>query len=322
MFMNTKSTSNKLWSRLLVGAVALATVVLAVGATAQRQARYHFGSVDAPGAIYFTGILGINNRGDIAGVRDGDDGRGHGFVRINGKYKTIDFPGATDSNAANITDNGVVTGTYFGTDGLQHGFKWQDGKYDSIDVPGAAHIMNGDFEFGPGLGTNALRMNDRGAVVGEYADAAGFSHGYVYGRGKFHTLDAPGASHQLGLGTEAIGINNSGAITGVYYLDNSTAGHGFLLMDGEFFKLDCPWGVGKVGSQPNGINNRGMVCGPYGDKDDHIHGYLWFEGEFRHLDYPKAPDSECDALNDDCVAVGQYTDAIGITHGYIATPKE
>ena len=33
-----------------------------------------------------------------------------------------------------------------------------------------------------------------------------------------------------------------------------------------------------------------------------------------------APDSESDGINDHGVIIGQYTDTLGLTHGYIAVP--
>ena len=55
----------------------------------------------------------------------------------------------------------------------------------------------------------AFDINDRGQVVGEYEDADGRFHGYVWHQGRFRTIDVPGQSS-----TTATGINNRGQITG------------------------------------------------------------------------------------------------------------
>ena len=49
-------------------------------------------------------------------------------------------------------------------------------------------------------------------------------HGFVYDKGVYTTLDAPGAVN----GTFPDGINDRGQITG-YYNDSDYVGHGFLL---------------------------------------------------------------------------------------------
>ncbi|HLK60193.1 MAG TPA: hypothetical protein VKU00_26765 [Chthonomonadaceae bacterium] len=301
--------------------MALTAMLLLFAVGARADGSYQFVSVDAPGSIFFTGILGINNHGDIVGVQDGADGHAHGFARINNQYSLIDAPGATDTNALNITDNGDITGTFFDPAGFQHGYLLHAGQFSTIDVPGAAQINDADFEFGPGLGTAVFRMNNRGVLVGEYADPLGFSHGFASVKGYFTTLDVPGASLFPGGGSECIAINDANVIAGVYYLDTSPPGHGFIHIHGQFLTIDYPGAGGTSGTQCNGINNLGVVVGPYSDANDNIHGFIWNNGTFTPIDYPDAPDSESDGINDHGVIIGQYTDVFGITHGYIAYPK-
>lgn len=265
-----KSSNLKCFS-LLQMALTCALIVGAAGA--QRTQSYHFKSVDAPGSLYFTGILGINNYGDIAGVRDGAEGHAHGFIRVGSTYTTIDVPGATDTGAYNVTNTGEITGTFVDPLGFQHGFLLSHHHYTVIDAPGAAQIPDTPFEFGPGLGTAVIRMNDWGFLVGEYADAQGFSHGFVRNRqGRFQNVDVPGAGHLPGKGSEAVAINDFDVITGLYYRDDSPLGHGFILDHGRYTTVDYPGAGGTSGTQCNGINNFGEVVGPYSDVNDHLHG--------------------------------------------------
>ncbi len=165
-------------------------------------------------------------------------------------------------------------------------------------------------------------MNDWGSLVGEYADALGFSHGFVRTReGRYQNIDVPGAGHLPGKGSEAVAINDFNVVVGLYYRNDSSLGHGFVLVDGRYIMIDFPGAAGKSGTQCNGINNLGEIVGPYSDVYDHLHGWILSGGKFTQIDYPGAPDSECDGINDFGTLVGQYTDSNGLTHGYIARER-
>jgi probable HAF family extracellular repeat protein len=71
--------------------------------------------------------------------------------------------------------------------------------------------------------TQALGLNDVGAVVGAYLDSAGASHGFVYDDGRFVSVDDP-----EGVGTTIVnGINNHGQLVG-FYVDTNTNTDGFI----------------------------------------------------------------------------------------------
>lgn len=283
---------------------------------------FRFKTVIAPGAITFTGILGINNLGDIVGVRDGLNLHAHGFLkRAGGRFVTIDFPGATDTNASGINDDGVIVGTYFDHAGFQHGFMLRAGQFTTLDVPGAAQLTDVAFEYGFGLGTAAFRINNEGTVVGQYADAQGYSHGFEYHDGSYRTVDVPAASHGLGLGTQPLGIGNNGVITGGYFTDAPTPAHCFIVDGEQITTLDFPGAAGFFGTQCNGSNTHGVIVGPWSDAKDRLHGFVWRAGLFTRIDFPFARESEADGINDLGVIIGQYTNLLGLTHGYIATAR-
>jgi uncharacterized membrane protein len=59
----------------------------------------------------------INDRGEILGYYiaiEGGQHVDHGFVMQGGQVRTLDFPGATDTNLFGLTDRGVIVGTYDG----------------------------------------------------------------------------------------------------------------------------------------------------------------------------------------------------------------
>jgi uncharacterized membrane protein len=177
----------------------------------------NFTQIDYPGASATT-ARGINNTGDITGrhfdsagnesgfiLKDGafqnvhvpdscstdvwmamDNGRVlvgdlctdadngiHGYIRSKpGVFRIIDFPGAgTPCSALRwINERGDIVGVYANSpsecDSFElHGFLLSRGRYIAIDFPGAVY-------------TQVLAINDDGAMVGQYTDKKGNSHGF------------------------------------------------------------------------------------------------------------------------------------------------
>jgi probable HAF family extracellular repeat protein len=69
-------------------------------------------------------------------------------------------------------------------DGREHGFLLERGKMTVIDHPDAP-------EDPAATNTAATDLNDRGQIVGFYADANGTYHGYRYDKGRFTRIDPP-----------------------------------------------------------------------------------------------------------------------------------
>src|SRR4029077_8689079 len=118
----------------------------------------------------------------------------HGFLYTGGAFRTIDVPGASDTQATGINNAGQIVGTFF--DGTTHGFVYAGGTFTTIDVPDA-DVFTGFIN-----GVNGI--NDTGHVVG----ATGFftsSHGFLDVNGTFSPVDVPGA-----MATLPSNINNAG----------------------------------------------------------------------------------------------------------------
>ena len=92
----------------------------------------------------------------------------HGYVLNRGVYAQFDAPGATFTQAWDVSPTGTVVG-YFNPV-TSHGFSRDAKGLTVIDVPGAAW-------------TRIFGINPRGAMVGSYADASGTVHGFLL-RGK------------------------------------------------------------------------------------------------------------------------------------------
>ncbi|MFI5897053.1 hypothetical protein ACIA5D_43870 [Actinoplanes sp. NPDC051513] len=170
-----------------------------------------FTTFDVPGAAV-TQAMGINNRDQIVGVYgDAGDGARRGFIRTGDSFTTIDVPGAVGrSGAFDINDRGEIVGGYQDTQGMTHGFRLRDGVFTTIDPPGARDTLcpgppgcRADI---PGFAATApLGINNRGQVVGQYADAQGL-HAYLLDHGVYTTIDPPGGT------TIAADINDRGQI--------------------------------------------------------------------------------------------------------------
>jgi uncharacterized membrane protein len=85
----------------------------------------------------------------------------HGFLLSNGKFTTIDAPGAQPgfefTVASGINPRGDIVGTYIDSSFNSHGFLLSNGVFTTIDVPGAVETV-------------AFGINAQGEIVGIYFD--------------------------------------------------------------------------------------------------------------------------------------------------------
>src|SRR3569832_159581 len=157
-------------------------------------------------------------------------------------YAVFDVPGAESSDAYAINANGTVTGPYTNTgSNVPHGYMRDSlGNITTFDVKGATS------------GTAPNGINDHGAVVGSYGDAAGM-HGFLRRpSGKILSIDVPGSAS-----TVATAIGKSGSIAG-YYSDG-TGTHGFVRdPHGILTLFEMP---GATSTTPYAISVNGSVSG-------------------------------------------------------------
>jgi probable HAF family extracellular repeat protein len=250
-------------------------------------------------------------RGHMMASRKGKNDvgiRGHGFVRDNGVFTTIDAPGARSFTVAFGVDNrGQTVGGYADERGRLHGFLKDKEAFTVIDYPGAR-------------ATFAFRVNDVGQVVGSYGNesnvpALELPHGFLLDNGVFTKIDVPGAVE-----TRPFGINNAGQIVGEY-VDEARRSHGFLFAKGTFTTIDAPDGTSTWATD---IDDSGRIIGiSFGAA---VRGFLRDEqGVFTPIDAPAAPPplgrpelptTQPIGLNNRGQIAGIFTDSEG-THAFL-----
>jgi uncharacterized membrane protein len=188
-----------------------------------------------PGATHDTQAWAISNAGHIVGrfKPEGQDVKGFLY---DGAFTTIDFPGATRTEALGINDRGDVVGSYSTT--ATHGFLYRKGEFLSLDVPGA-------------LATFVFDIASNGDFAGAYDDASE-RHGFIFRHGAYEEISVPGSTETI-----ATSLTDAGAVAGYATVDDKTAG--FVFSHGEFALLDLP----EASRQTRifRLNGRGQVVG-------------------------------------------------------------
>jgi uncharacterized membrane protein len=249
---------------------------------------------DVPGALQTTHLRN-NNRGGIVGAY-ADDSNGtlrlRGFLMEKRRVTRLDVPGATVTLPLGINDRGQVVGGWVGRDaavnpvtgetGPVHGFVWKNGRFTKFDVPGATT-------------TAPYEINNRGQIVGNYADADGAQHGFVMRGRRVTTIDHPRAAQAPNMtGTRVVGIDDRGRLVGSYG-DEAGLIHAWKWEGGRFTDLEPP---GGLQAEASAIDNRGRIVGRYVDATPKLRSFMLHRGRYRRLDAPGRCDTAAVGIND------------------------
>jgi uncharacterized membrane protein len=115
----------------------------------------------------FSAATKSNDRGQVVGTYNDNDGIPHGFLLDKeGKLITLDFPTASDTVCYGINESGTVVGYWDLLDAngnfvATNGFVWKDGDFSELRYP------NGSF-------TIAAGVNASGTVVGTWTNDINF----------------------------------------------------------------------------------------------------------------------------------------------------
>jgi probable HAF family extracellular repeat protein len=88
----------------------------------------------------------------------------HGYVLDRGRYRQFDYPGATFTQAWDVSPSGTVVGYFEPV--ASHGFSLDEDGFRQIDVPGASW-------------TRLFGINPQEDMVGMYADPTNRLHGFL-----------------------------------------------------------------------------------------------------------------------------------------------
>jgi hypothetical protein len=266
---------------------ATAAAVLACGAA--RATTWTVSTFDMPGSSE-TQPFGINDSGVIVGESDFG-----GFIDTHGSFVTVNGP-AGPGSMTGISDGGLAVGG----DVIGSSFLYQGGTITPFAVPGAA-----------GTVVRGISANGR-YLTGIYTDGTS-NLGYVWDRttSTLSTMSTPAGTSVLVIQ----GVNDSGVATGsldngeslVY--DSATGTSTYFTSWGSLTKLRF-----------RAINDEGQVGGWAVEPDGHFVGIVGSPTTgFDTIDIGGAGETIVYGLNDSGQAVGFYTDAAGLEHGFLAS---
>lgn len=267
---------------------------------------YKFAEVNFPGDE-FTQLLGINNKGIIAGYHGSGLDPQHpnkGFTfTLGGAFTTQNFPNSVQTQVIGINDNGNTAGFYVDTAGNTHGFYQVLGQFRKTDFPGTTF-------------NQSLSYNNNSQAASYWQDNAGNFHPFVYNRSTpFVSILIPGS-----VSAQATCINNNGGVAG-FYIDGQGVNHGFLFESGQFIRLSYPE---ATSTQALGVNDLGEVVGTYTDAGNNTHGFTWNPiTHFVSVDDPNGIGTTIiNGINNEGTLVGFWGNtAAGVSHGFVATPQ-
>jgi hypothetical protein len=176
-----------------------------------------------------------------------------------------------------------------------------------------------------GQGTYALKIDDKGNILGVYTDAKNTAHGFLRNAsGVITTLTAPKAGTGKYQGTVPVGIDTAGDIAG-FYVDSKKVTHGFLRAAGSttFTTFDAPPTnkMNALGTFPVGIDAAGDIAGIYKDDWATDHGFVRSaKGVITTFDVPgKITGTGSLFINATGEIVGVYRDDNSVYHGFVRT---
>lgn len=286
-------------------------------------ATYVFTTADVPGSTY-TDLWGINNAGQVA-ANATIGGNTVPLVYYHGFWATLPPPpSGFAAGGVGINDAGTVVGGIYPNppptpNPSEQGFILPNangnGQYTSFLEP-------------TWLNTEARAIGNSGLVTGysyTYGPRGPFSVyssvGFIYNpvTGAFTDITPSELNVPTGVNPGTIiaqGINAAGQVVGSYGQDIAAGATAFLRQpDGTIttFRVD------DVPTAARGINNNGIIAGwlvtPNGTE-----GFVGNSSGFQLLDVPGSTQTIAEGLNNAGQVTGNFLDAAGNTHGFIATP--
>ncbi len=186
-----------------------------------------------------TQVIAIDNQGNSGGFYIDHAGTTHGFLHVNGRFKTVDRPGTKFNQILGINNRGQAAGYYQDAQGHDHAY---------------VRSSSGTFQVLPLADSQATGINDSGTVVGFTQPSDTTSAGFMVQGGTLSLLIYPGSAF-----TQALGENDDGQVVG-FYQDSAGNTHGFIfdVTSRAYHSVEAP---GVTATVINGINNAGEIVG-------------------------------------------------------------
>ncbi len=204
----------------------------------------------------------------------------------------------------------------------RHARRGPTGEASSAATPATALYDFINIEIPGSTGAYAYNINDGRLVTGDYFDASGNGHGFVWHDGSVETLDHPGSLDTLPSATNNLGV-------GVALYGDGTTGYAaiYSLASGTWTTL--PEGSGMPYNYGTGINDLGVAVGIAGsnlaDLEAESSGgcnVAWIldplKSAYSFFSVPGAANGTCaNGINDLGQAAGGFFDASGVCHGFL-----
>lgn len=293
-----------MWRFCVLVLVALLTAAMPCCGAGDPPFPYHVTTIDLPVPTESLTVRAVTDSGDVLGTYSDRHGRVESFRRVDGRltlHPLLQLAGLAD---------GALVGTFGGDFGPLVGVLFADGALTFLRVP---------LPDGTRLPTAVHGLNAARQVVGEYTDAAGVAHGFVYDltSNAYTTIEAPFPVDLL----SATGINAAGHIVG-FYRQSGAGFLGFLKVDNTVTPLDVPGAVG--GTIAWGLNDTDVVVGTATLELSGlagVRGFVYTGGAYTLIQVPGALATELYAISNNGTLGGRYLTADGVSHGVILTPK-
>jgi hypothetical protein len=285
-----------------------------------------FTTLDNQGDPTFNQLLGINNRGQIAGYfgsgAAGHPNKGYLLTLQHGMsaFQNENFPGSVQTQVTGLNDHGVTVGFWSNQNTASmmnnnFGFYAMGGRFHTVNFP--ARMMGTQVN-------QLLGVNDFGVAVGFYTNGAGANRGYEYNifTHRFSRVLVPGAPrHGKGPSLTAAAINNRGDVAGFYDTPGGMTDAFLKTAMGTFIKLAYP---GASMTQAFGVNDHEEVVGAYttgSGNNAMTFGFTWTpRGGFKAVNAPQGQGATTiNGVNNAGALVGFYTDMGGNTHGLLVS---
>lgn len=226
--------------------------------------------IDLGGQEFETWSTGINDSGDVVGIRAPDLNELTGMRGLwwtkGRQIELPPLPGDIASRANQINNRGQVVGASLRSDGNPEPVLWENGRPRSLGLPPGA------------VSGQALDTNDRGEIVGVYQlndSWTGEQRSFIWRDGVISDLlPLPPGSFSA-----AWGINNRGEVVGQAFgtVDGRTIAGAYVWTNGTIRSL------GSLGGQPGNtmafaINERGEITGQSQTASEEYHAFLWRRG--------------------------------------------